>query len=140
VIVLPAIAVLCESCGKRLARDHSDTICSPCRRTNIETSAHRGAQIVRDGAGIKTAFEEFGLYGVAERLGCTPAEALDVLLHSQLVPAVSPRRHALLVQLLALGNCSHVAAAEALHISRWTVATYRRQLGIERASSTRTTS
>jgi hypothetical protein len=126
-------AVLCSLCGTRLAHDHVDTICSPCRRSEIEASARRGALLARESSQIKAAFDASGLYGVAEQLDCSPDEALDILIASRLVPVASPRRRQLLRELVALQNHSHVAAAEALHISRWTVATYRSQLGIERA-------
>jgi hypothetical protein len=127
------VAVLCSSCGGRLARDNTGTVCSPCRRTHIELTAHNGSLIARDSPQIKSAFESAGLYGVAQHLDCTPEEALDVLLSSQLVPFASPRRRLLLRRLVALGDRSHIAAGEALNVSRWTIATYRRQLGIGRA-------
>lgn len=123
---------VCNACGARLARDHTDTICSPCRRTAIVNSARRGALLVRESARIKAVFESLGLYGVAEQFELTPAQALDVLFGSQLLPSVSARRKVLLRQLVELGDCSHVAAAETLSISRWTVATYRQLLGIDR--------
>jgi hypothetical protein len=123
-------AVLCISCGGRLARDHHDTICSPCRRTGIENSARSAALITRDNPEVARAFDAGGLHGVADHLDCTPEEALDVLLNSQLLPFVSPMRRLMLRRLIALRDSSHIAAAEALSISRWTVATYRRQLRI----------
>lgn len=131
-MVATAAVVLCESCGKPLAHDHSGTICSPCRRTAIETSAHRGAETIRDRSGIKAAFDSFGLYGVADHLNCSAAKALEVLLSARLLPRVSARRDAVLRQLVAMSDVSHVAAAEALGISRWTVATYRHDLGLDR--------
>ncbi len=76
--------------------------------------------------------DSFGLYGVADHLDSTPEEALDVLISSRLFPFISERRRTLLHQLVSLRDSSHVAVAEALHISRWTVATYRHQLGIDR--------
>jgi hypothetical protein len=93
-------------------------------------AAHRGSVVARDSVRIKTAFDSSGVYGVAQHLDCTPEEALDVLLACQLVPFASPRRRLLLQRLLGLRDRSHVAAAEAMHLSRWTIATYRRQLGI----------
>jgi hypothetical protein len=131
-----AVVVLCSSCGGRLARDNTAKVCSPCRRTHIELSAHHGALLARDSSRIRAAFDSGGLYEVADLLGCTSEDALDVLVSSQLVPFVSSRRRMLLRQLVGLSDRSHVAAGEALHISRWTVATYRRQLGIERAPAT----
>ena len=128
------VAVLCTCCGGRLARDNTGTVCSPCRRTHIEMAAHRGSMLARDGSQIKKAFESAGLYGVAEHLGCTPEDAVDVLLSRQLLPFASPRRRLVMRQLVGLGGQSHIAAGEALNVSRWTVATYRRQLGIERST------
>ncbi|MGZ4673628.1 MAG: hypothetical protein ACXVKP_06410 [Ilumatobacteraceae bacterium] len=128
---------LCSSCRGRLARDQTDTICSPCRRAGIEHSANRESRRARDHSGIKEAFDSAGLYGVADHLDCTPEEAMDVLISSRLFPFISARRHTLLHQLVGLRGSSHVAVAEALHISRWTVATYRHQLGIDRAPAPR---
>jgi hypothetical protein len=131
-------AALCSSCAGRLARDNTGTICSPCRRTQIETSAQRGAASNRGTPGIKAAFDSHGLHGVAQHLGCTPDEALDALLNSRLLPFVSARRRSLLRKLIGLGGSSHTAAGEALNVSRWTVATYRRELGIDRAAAAST--
>jgi hypothetical protein len=131
------VAVLCSSCGGRLARDNTGTVCSPCKRTHIEMSAHNGALLAGDSSRIKASFESTGLYGVAQHLNCSPEDALDVLLASQLVPFASPRRRLLLRRLVGLRDSSHVAAGEALNISRWTVATYRRQLGIDRQTASK---
>jgi hypothetical protein len=125
--------VLCASCGRQIARVHADTVCSPCRRTIIESTAEHQALLARDRSGIKTAFDSTGLNGVAKYLGTTPTEALDALFSSRLLPFVSERRRMLLHRLVGLSGSSHVAVAEALHISRWTVAAYRHQLGIDRA-------
>ena len=132
-MVAAAAAVLCSSCGGRLARDNTGTICSPCRRTRIENGAHLGAFSARDLPRIKAAFDSVGIYGVAQHLDCSPEDALDVLVNAQLLPFVSARRRLLLRQLVGLKEMSHVAAATVLNISRWTVATYRHQLGTDRA-------
>ena len=131
--MITAVAVLCSSCGGRLARDNTGTVCSPCKRTYIEVTAHQGALLARDNSRIREVFESAGLYGVAEHLDCSPEDAIDVLLSSQLLPFVSPRRRLVLRRLVGLGDRSHIAAGEALNISRWTIATYRRQLGIDRS-------
>lgn len=125
----------CVSCGARLARDHGGTICSPCRRTQIESAAHCGSVASRQRGQLKALFDSSGLYGVADWLGCNPGEALEVLLNARLLPFVSAQRRALLHDLVALRDLSHVDAAVALNISRWTVATYRSQLGIDRHPS-----
>lgn len=127
--------VLCTSCGGRLARDHNDSICSPCRRTMIERSALRQSLIAHDRAGISAAFAAAGVYGVAQYLDTTPTRALDAVISTRLFPFVSERRLAMLGQLVNMRDSSHVAVADALHISRWTVAAYRNQLGIDRVQA-----
>ncbi|MEO8265846.1 MAG: hypothetical protein ABI706_10095 [Ilumatobacteraceae bacterium] len=126
---------LCVSCGARLARDHGGTICSPCRRTQIESAAHCGSVVAKQQSRIQAVFDATGLYGVADQFDCEPTAALDLMFNAHLVPFVSAQRHDLLRRLVALRDLSHVDAAEALNISRWTVATYRSQLGIDRHSS-----
>ena len=131
----PTNTVLCSSCGGRLARDNTGTICSPCLRTRIEASARRGTLTTRDRPRIKATFEASGLHGVARQLDCTPEDALDVLLNAQLLPFASSRRRHVLRRLVGMDDSTHIAAGEQLGISRWTVATYRRQLGIPRAAA-----
>lgn len=130
-----ATVLHCQSCGARLARDNRGTICSPCRRTEIERAAHNGFVAANEHLRIKAVFDSAGLYGVADQLDCDPEDALELLLNAQLLPFISSSRRALLHQLVALRDLSHVDAAETLSISRWTVATYRSQLGIERHPS-----
>lgn len=126
------VAATCSSCGARIARDHDAAVCSPCRRRQIETRARGGRAIARNRVHTKAQFDHLGLIGLADDLGCTTGQALDALINAQLLPAMTPRREALLHGLVALGDISHVAAAEALGISRWTVATYRGQLGLDK--------
>jgi hypothetical protein len=115
-------------------------MCSPCRRAEIEHEARRELHVARDSSVIQAAFDSFGLMGVAEHLHVTPAEALDVVIAARIVPYVSDRRRAMLHELVTLSDLSHVAVAKRLNISRWTVATYRHQLGIDRLTpNTRST-
>ena len=134
-IAMTGTVVLCNSCGVRLARDHRDTICSPCRRTQIERAAHCGSVAAKQQSRIQAVFDATGLYGVADQFGCDPEAALELLLNARLLPFVSAQRRDLLRRLVGLRDLSHVDAAEALNISRWTVATYRAQLGIDRHPS-----
>lgn len=131
-MLVTSTIALCDSCGRQIAHDHSDSICSPCRRTSIETTARRQSLLIRNRSEVKAAFDSAGLYGVAEYLDATPSDALDAMFNSRLLPFISERRRVLLRQLVGLKDSSHVAVARALHISRWTVATYRHQLGIDR--------
>lgn len=121
----------CGSCAALLARDNHDTQCSPCQRRQIEAMARRASLVTRDPGGARRAFALRGLHGVAAQLRCTADEAIDVVAMLGLLPPAYRRRIELLRRLVALDRVSHVAAAEALGLSRWTVATYRRNLGIE---------
>lgn len=129
------IAVICATCGARMARDNDDDVCSPCRRSSIEAAARRAGLLVRDAPGARSAFDSEGLLGVARHLDCTPDDALDVLFGLGMMPVSAYRRSAMLRRLVAMDSLSHVAVADALSISRWTVASYRRQLGIGKPRS-----
>jgi hypothetical protein len=124
--------MVCVHCGAHLAHDHDDSLCSPCRRAAIEKAAHREALVARNRTQIEQTFNQAGLYGVAGFLQTTPEEALDVLIRARIVPFASERRRKVLEHIVASNHRSHVALADELRISRWTVAAYRRQLGIER--------
>ena len=93
----------CGTCGALLARDHGGTICSPCRRTQIERAARCGSVAAKESSKIRAVFDAGGVYGVADELGCDPVEALDVVLNARLVPFVSAQRRA------ALGSSSRCA-------------------------------
>ena len=125
----------CESCTALLARDNRGTQCSPCRRGQIEAMARRAALVTRDPGGARQAFAVRGLHGVAAQLRCTADEAIDVVAMLGLLPPAYRRRIELLRRLVALDRVSHVAAAQALGLSRWTVATYRRDLGIDHVAA-----
>jgi len=128
---------VCESCSARLARDNSGRVCSPCRRSELESMARRAALVTSDPVGVGHAFEATGLGGVAGHLGCSIEDALDVVVMLGLLPAAYRRRLPVLRQLVLLDGASHIAAAEALGLSRWTVATYRRDLGLDRSGPAR---
>ena len=53
----------------------------------------------------------------------------------RVIPFMSERRRAVLRRLVCMRGSSHVAVADALQISRWTVASYRQQLGIDRTAA-----
>ncbi|MEP7202765.1 MAG: hypothetical protein ABI894_09155 [Ilumatobacteraceae bacterium] len=76
-------------------------------------------------------FESSGVHGVARHFDCTLEDALDIVIDAQLMPMGMVRRRVVLRRLVGLTGSSHSAAGEVLGISRWTVATYRRHLGIE---------
>jgi hypothetical protein len=79
---------------------------------------------------VRQAFSHGGVPAIADALGCPLPDALQVALAHKLVPGKYRRRAEALVELLEFGPVSHVEAAEHLGVSRWTVATYRRDLGI----------
>jgi hypothetical protein len=124
----------CPSCRARLALDNPGPLCSPCWQRQLRGRASTALRAGRDELAVRRAFNEGGVPRIAEALDVSLADALDVALLHKLVPAIYRRRTAVLVELLELGPVPHVVAAEQLGVSRWTIATYRRDLGInERA-------
>lgn len=123
----------CRSCSARLARDNAGSVCSPCRRAEIERLARRAALVTHDPDGVRQVFDADGLRGVTAFLACSADDALDVLLALGLLPAAYRRRLDTIRRLVEMDGLSHIAAGDALGISRWTVATYRRDLGLDRA-------
>lgn len=96
--------------------------------------ARRAALITVDPPGVRRSFAAEGFAGVLNHLRCSRDDTLEVLLALGLVPAAYRRRLDLARELVALDGLSHVAAAGLLGVSRWTVATYRRELGLDRAN------
>lgn len=120
----------CTDCGAFLASDNPGPLCSPCWRSGLFRRASRAICPGRDPVLVSTAFEKGGVLGVARELGCPLEEAVEVSIVAGLVPGAYRRRVPMLVRLLEMDSSSHVDAAHALGLSRWTVATYRRDLGV----------
>ena len=133
--MLDEARIRCESCAALLARDNHGPQCSPCRRGQIEVMARRASLVTRDPDGARRAFAGRGLHGVAAQLRCSADEAIDVVAMLGLLPPAYRRRVDVLRRLVALDRVSHVAAAVELGLSRWTVATYRRDLGIDKVAA-----
>jgi hypothetical protein len=99
-------------------------------RRDLRSKASTALRAGRDTEIVRQAFADGGVPRLAESLDVSFADALEVALLHKLVPAIYRRRTAVLVELLELGPVPHIVAAEALGVSRWTIATYRRDLGI----------
>jgi hypothetical protein len=122
----------CTCCRCFLASDHDDTVCSPCRRRGWIN--RRSRALHADRAVATAAFERAGVPGIARALACSSTDAVEVALVCGLLPAVYVRRVDVLAQLVDLRDVPHVVAAERTGLSRWTVATYRRHLGMDAAA------
>jgi hypothetical protein len=122
----------CGRCRAILARDNTGERCSPCWQA--ELLAQRGPVLRRPGdeTRLRRAFGEGGVRAVARELGRSEPEALDLVLAHGLIPARQRSRVGALRALQGLEHLSHIRAAEALGLSRWTVATYRSLLGHDR--------
>jgi hypothetical protein len=83
---------------------------------------------------LVSIFEADGLAGLAERLDCGLVDAFEVAVANGLVPTSYRRRMAIVRQLIDCAHLPHVAAADRLGISRWTVASYRRDLRLHRGT------
>lgn len=82
--------------------------------------------------GVRQAkFRQGGIFALAEELNSTPEDAIDVAIREGMLPRRWKSSRGKLCELLALDGLKHVDAATKLGVSRWTVATWRDQLGIQ---------
>jgi hypothetical protein len=123
----------CTACGGFLASDNTGPTCSPCWRSQLLRTASSIMPFTYDRAELEEVFEADGLDGLAARLRSSRRDALDVALANGLVPAGYRRRVDVLRPLLEMDDISHVDAARQLGLSRWTVASYRRDLRLSTA-------
>jgi hypothetical protein len=127
----PGSARACDRCSCRLAADNVGRLCSPCARAQRAGLANGALRL--DPAAVAAAFERGGVPAVVDALGCRAEEAIAAAIGAGVLPALYLRRIDVLAELVHHRELSHVAAAERTGLSRWTVATYRRDLGMDRA-------
>ena len=122
----------CTSCRAFLARDNPGPRCSPCDHAQLRArfEKSRVALPTATETQAREAFRAGGLPELARRLNCTPEQALELTLAKGLVPPIYRRRASVVRRLIELQHLSHVAAAAELRLSRWTVASYRKDLGL----------
>jgi hypothetical protein len=135
--VVTTVKPRCIACAAFLARDNRGPRCSPCERTYQSTRYGADRVNVRAASASEAAaaFRDNGLPGIADAFGCSIGAALQVALAYGIVSPLYRRRANLVVRLVALSGHSHIAAGEQLGLSRWTVATYRRDLGLSSTES-----
>jgi hypothetical protein len=126
----------CHSCPTLLASDNPGPQCSPCRRRDLLASGSRVLPFLVKRDELLTIFEADGLAGLAERLDCGLVDAFEVAIANGLVPASYRRRMSIVRQLIDCAHLPHVTAADRLGISRWTVASYRKDLRLHRGART----
>jgi len=76
-------------------------------------------------------FRQGGIHALAEELDTTPQEAIAVAIHEGMLPRRWRTSQEKLCALLDLEGLKHVEAAQRLGVSRWTIATWRDQLGLQ---------
>ena len=128
----PTAARECPRCGCRIARDNHDSHCSPCRFA-LTLEEHR--ELVLDDEPIQEhadAFAAGGVYGLAEAADCSAEEAISLAIRAGLVPRRWRSSEEKLRQLVHFEGIRHVEVADRLGVSRWTIATWRDGLGLQR--------
>ncbi len=116
----------CSECRCNLARDNRDTMCWSCRRRRAVSAQDACAADLRR----RAAFEVGRVSGLAIEMGCGYAEAIEYAVAEGMLPSRWKEHVDALVHLADMPGWSHVEAAEALGVSRWTVANWRRQMGL----------
>ncbi|HLG91801.1 MAG TPA: hypothetical protein VKY15_02335 [Acidimicrobiales bacterium] len=117
----------CSECNCVLARDNRDTMCWPCRRQRALAAQEASALMLRR----REAFEHGRIPALAEMMGVDTAEAIRYAVESGILPRRWRSQIDCLIRLSEMPEASHVHAAQALGVSRWTVADWRRQLGLQ---------
>jgi predicted alpha/beta-fold hydrolase len=122
--------VVCARCSCRLARDNSEKFCSPCAgRIGRERWLTPGGSVLP----LLTAsdLEVHGIKGLMERHGTTAEVLVPALMQSGVLPRQIRRYEPLVIRLVGLHGLSHSAAARNLRVTRWTVAAWRKRLGLD---------
>jgi hypothetical protein len=121
----------CPRCGCRLARDNNDNHCSPCRFA-LTIDEHR--ELLLDDEATpeyQAAFESGGVVELAHVADCSVGDAIGLAIRSGLVPRRWRSSEDKLRALVELEGVRHVEVAVRLGVSRWTVATWRDELGLQ---------
>lgn len=121
---------ICERCSCRLARDNDDIVCSPCRR-HLVIETHFALAAVGPSLEDQQRFAERGIRGLAEDRNVGLDEAVSIALRDGMLPKRWRSAEPKLRQLALLDGLTHVEAAEAVGVSRWTIATWRDGLGLQ---------
>jgi hypothetical protein len=128
---------MCSQCSCVLAADNDGATCSPC-------SAISGRQrwiVMSQNPSLTISAEDlatFGIYELILRNGTSTSAMISHLLNSGILPARLRRYEKLIVRLIDMPNTSHSSAARKLRVTRWTVAAWRKRLGLLTSTSTTT--
>ncbi len=122
--------LVCARCSCRLARDNTEQFCSPCA-----ARIGRERWLTSDGTpAISISPEDLATHGITGLVALHSTTA-DVLISSMLATGVLPRQirryEDLVIRLVGMENLSHSAAARKLRVTRWTVAAWRKRLGLD---------
>ncbi|MGH9205546.1 MAG: hypothetical protein ACRD1G_03150 [Acidimicrobiales bacterium] len=117
----------CSECHCNLARDNRDTMCWPCRRRQAISAQEASAVDLRR----QEAFEQGRVPALAHELDSDNAEAIRYAVEEGILPRRWRSHLEDLIRLAEMPGASHVDAAEAIGVSRWTIANWRRQMGLE---------
>jgi len=121
---------VCARCSCRLARDNTERFCSPCAgRLGRERWMTPGGSTQ-----LSITTEDLGALGIVGLMDrhCTTAEVLiPAMLSTGVLPRQIRRYEALVIRLVEMEGLSHSAAARKLRVTRWTVAAWRKRLGLD---------
>lgn len=121
---------VCARCSCRLARDNTERFCSPCagrlgRERWLTPGLAPSLSITPEDLAV------LGITGLMARHSATAEELIPAMLTSGVLPRQIRRYEALVIRLVAMEGFSHSAAARKLRVTRWTVAAWRKRLGLD---------
>ena len=116
----------CRECGCVLSAYNDNDICSPCRSSEI-VAMYRGPLSIR----TPEQLAEKGFDTYREALGVSTPEALDLAFTNGLLPRSMRGSAPMMARLVdECEGLNHLEAATHLDMSRFTVAAWRKRLGM----------
>jgi len=122
--------LVCARCSCRLARDNTERFCSPCAaRLGRERWLTPGwaSPVAISTNDLATV----GITGLMARHDMTADVLVPTMLATGVLPRQIRRYEDLVIRLVAMEGLSHSAAARKLRVTRWTVAAWRKRLGLD---------
>lgn len=121
---------VCARCSCRLAWDNAERFCSPCagrlgRERWLAPGLAAPMSITREDLSV------LGITGLMTRHRATAEQLIPVMLSTGVLPQQLRRYEALVVRLVAMEGLSQSEAARKLRVTRWTVAAWRKRLGLD---------
>ena len=122
--------VVCARCHCMLAADNTNDQCGPCLKTTAKARVLGLGDAAGSGFDPGVPLSSIGIESYAEHLGVSVSAAISQAFTARKLSETLRHAEPLLIQLVSLRALGHVAAAEELGVTRWTIQSWRNELGL----------